>query len=82
MALVNGATCTILAMVLSKVQVNNPGPSWPFCLMVGDKAFLFHVHIPCGKTLSLVPRFRSSSSNIKVKFRKKKNMPFQGIRVS
>ena len=33
--------------------------------MVGDGAFIFHIHIPCGKALSLVPK---STSSVKVKY--------------
>ena len=44
--------------------------------MVSDRAFIFHVHIPWGKALSLVPKSMSSHllrSNVKVTvFEKKK----------
>ena len=30
--------------------------------MVSDKAFMFHMHVPCGKTFSFVPGSRSSST--------------------
>ena len=33
--------------------------------MVRDRAFIFHIHIPWGKTLSLVPK---SMSSVKVKY--------------
>ena len=45
--------------------------------MVSDKAFIFHIYIPWGKTLSLAPKSRSpvkSMSNIKdTVFGKKKS---------
>ena len=38
--------------------------------MARDRAFTFHMCIPCGKTFSLVPR-SVSRSNIKVTFKRK-----------
>ena len=35
--------------------------------MVSDRAFTFHMCIPCGQTFSLVPRSRSCM-NVKVKY--------------
>ena len=52
--------------------------------MVNDRAFIFHIYIPWGKTLSLVPKSRSSVK-VKVKYQghsfRKKNEG-GGIRVS
>ena len=51
--------------------------------MVTDKAFIFHIYIPWGKTLSLVPKSRSSVK-VKVKYqgqnfqKKKKKWPLLG----
>ena len=51
--------------------------------MVSDRAFIFHICIPWGKTLSLVPKSRSS---VKVKYQchsfRKKLAVAEGIRVS
>ena len=51
--------------------------------MMSDRAFIFHIFIPWGKTLSLVPKSRSAVP-VKVKnqgqFSNKR--PLQGIRVS
>ena len=35
--------------------------------MLSDRAFIFHIYIPWGKTLSLVPKSRSSVK-VKVKY--------------
>ena len=49
--------------------------------MVSDRAFIFHICIPWGKTLSLVPKSRSSIE-VKVKYQgdsfQKKKWPLQG----
>ena len=54
--------------------------------MVSDRAFKFHIYIPWGKTLSLVPKSRSSVK-VKVKyqghsFKKNGSCGGEGISVS
>ena len=56
--------------------------------MVNDKAFIFHVYIPWGKTLFRIPKSRSTVK-VKVKYqgprfrkKKKKNGGCGGIRFS
>ena len=55
--------------------------------MVGDRAFLFHIYVPWGKTISLAPKSRSPVK-VKLKYqghsfrKKKKNGHCGGICVS
>ena len=52
--------------------------------MISDRAFIFHIHISYGNTLSLVPKSRSSVK-VKVKYQgqfKKKTSHYEGICVS
>ena len=46
--------------------------------MVSDKAFIFHIVIPWGKTLSLVPKLRSY---VKVKYQGFRKMAVAGALV-
>ena len=43
--------------------------------MVSDTAFIFHMHIPFAKTISLVSSSRSSAS-VNVKYRGKEFQPY------
>ena len=57
----------ILSVFLSVCLQKKPFNIGHDFLMVSDRAFIFHMRIPCGKTFSLVTRSRSSIK-VKVEF--------------